>query len=50
MKMYVNLCFECYFQTVLAVVMGTTLYVLGKRVSKPIADMLDARYQVGYKE
>ena len=36
----------CLFQTVLAFVMGTTLYYLSKYVSKPIADMLDARYQV----
>ncbi|KAK2573202.1 ATP synthase F(0) complex subunit B1 [Acropora cervicornis] len=32
-------------ETVLAVVMGTTLYFLAQKVSKPIADMLDARYQ-----
>ncbi|XP_068742680.1 ATP synthase F(0) complex subunit B1, mitochondrial-like [Montipora capricornis] len=32
-------------ETVLAFVMGTTLYYLSKYVSKPIADMLDARYQ-----
>ena len=43
-----NLHFECLFQTVLAFVMGTTLYVLAKKVGTPIAEMLDARSQVGY--
>lgn len=35
-------------QTVLAVVMGATLYVLARRIAKPVADLLDDRSQVSY--
>lgn len=37
--------FVIHDETVLAVVMGSTVYFLAKKISKPIADMLDARYQ-----
>ena len=41
------ICFVLFFpQTVLAAVMGATLWWVIKKVGKPVADMLDERRQV----